>query len=73
VIADLLVRLQGQEPSPLDPAFPERDDKLAEVAALTSALDVAAMTRLPSPSESALAFAPPTLSIASTPAPVSDE
>ena len=25
VIADLLVRLQGQEPSPLDPAFAERD------------------------------------------------
>ena len=39
VIADLLVRLQGQEPSPLDPAFAERDDKLAEVAAVTSALD----------------------------------
>jgi hypothetical protein len=42
VIADVLVRLQGQEPSPLDPAFAERDDKLAEVAALTSALDIAA-------------------------------
>jgi hypothetical protein len=42
MIADLLVRLQGQEPSALDPAFGERDDKLAEVAALTSALDTAA-------------------------------
>jgi hypothetical protein len=52
VIADLLVRLQGQEPSPLDPAFAERDDKLCEVAALTSALDTAARTRLP-PSEPA--------------------
>ena len=48
VIADLLVRLQGQEPSPLDPAFAERD-KLAEVAALTSALDIAARTRLAAP------------------------
>ena len=28
VIVDLLVRLQGQEPSPRDPAFAERDDKL---------------------------------------------
>ncbi len=45
VIADLLVRLQGQEPTPLDPAFAEREDKLAEVAALTSALDLAARTR----------------------------
>jgi hypothetical protein len=51
VIADLLVRLQGQEPSPLDPAFAERDDKLADVAALTSALGVAARTRLAAPSE----------------------
>jgi hypothetical protein len=30
VIADLLVRLQGQEPSPLDPAFAALDDKLAK-------------------------------------------
>jgi hypothetical protein len=58
VIADLLVRLQGQEPSPLDPAFAQRDDRLAEVAALTSALDMAARTRL-APSEPALT-APPT-------------
>ena len=69
VIAGLLVRLQGQEPSPLDPAFTERDDKLAEVAALMSALDIPARTRLASPSEPAAASAPPTLSIASTPAP----
>ena len=55
VIADLLVRLQGQEPSPLDPAFAEGDDKLAEVAALTSALDIAARTGLASPSELAAA------------------
>jgi hypothetical protein len=60
VIADLLVRLQGQEPSRLDPAFAERDDKLAEVAALTSALDIAARTRLATPSEPASADAPPT-------------
>ena len=44
VIADLLVRLQGQQPSPLDPAFAALDDKLAEVAAMTSALDIAART-----------------------------
>ena len=69
VIADLLVRLQGQEPSPLDPAFAERDNKLAEVAALTSALDIEARTRLASPSEPAATSAPPTLSIASAPAP----
>jgi hypothetical protein len=69
VIADLLVRLQGQEPSPLAPAFAERDDKLAEVAALASALDIAARTGLAAPSEPALASASPTLSIASTPAP----
>ena len=69
LIADLLVRLQGQEPSPLDPAFAERDDKLAEVAALMSALDIAARARLASPSELALASASPTLSVASTPAP----
>jgi hypothetical protein len=31
VIVDLLVRLQGQVAPPLDPAFAERDDKLAEV------------------------------------------
>jgi hypothetical protein len=68
VIADLLVRLQGQEPSPLDAAFAERDDKLAEVAALTSALDIAARTRLATPSEP-----PPTLSIASTPPPEANE
>jgi hypothetical protein len=59
----LLVSLQGQESSPLDPAFAERDDKLAEVAALTSAYDIAARTRLSAPSESASADAPPTLSI----------
>jgi hypothetical protein len=53
VIVDLLVRLQGQEPSPLDPAFAERD----EVAALASALDIAARTRLASPSEPASASA----------------
>ena len=64
VIADLLVRLQGQEPLPLDPAFAERDDKLAEVAALTTALDLAARTRLapsgsaPSASSPASAEAP---------------
>jgi hypothetical protein len=46
VIADLLVRRQGQEPSPLDPALAERDDKLAEVAALTSALDIAACSAI---------------------------
>jgi hypothetical protein len=73
VIADLLVRLQGQEPSPLDPAFGERDDRLAEVAALTTALDIAARTRLaapaePAPPEPAPASAPPTSSIASAPA-----
>jgi hypothetical protein len=67
-IADLLVRLQGQEPSPLDAAFAERNDKLAEVAALTSALSIAATTGLASPSEPATASAPPTLSIASAPA-----
>ena len=63
VIADLLVRLQGQEPSPLDPTFAERDDKLAEVAALTSALDMAARTWLapsePAPSASSMASADP--------------
>jgi hypothetical protein len=48
--AHLPLCLQGQEPTPLDPAFAERDDKLAEVAALTSALDIAARTRL-APSE----------------------
>ena len=69
LIADLLVRLQGQEPSPLDPAFAERDDKLDEVAALTSALDIAARTGLAVPSGPASADAPPTLSIASAPAP----
>jgi len=73
VIVDLLVRLQGHEPSPLDPAFTERGDKLAEVAALTSALDIAARTRLAAPSEPASASAPPTLSIASTPAPERNE
>jgi hypothetical protein len=73
VITDLLVRLHGQEPSPLDPAFAERDDKLAEVAALTSALDIAARTRLASTSEPAEASTPPTLSIASTPSPESNE
>ena len=73
MIADLLVRLQGQEPSPLDPAFAERDDKLAEVAALASALDIAARTRLSAPSEPASADAPPTLPIASTPSPESNE
>jgi hypothetical protein len=61
VIADLLVRLQGQEPTPLDPAFAERDDNLAEVAALTSALDAAARTRL--------ARSEPAPSSASTPGP----
>jgi hypothetical protein len=45
VIAGLLARLQGQEPSPLDPAFAERDDKLAEVG---SELDIAPRTRLAS-------------------------
>ena len=70
VIADLLVRRQGQEPSP---AFAERDDKLAEVAALTSALDTAVRTRLAAPSEPASASAPPTLSIASAPAPEPNE
>ena len=64
VIADLLVRLQGQEPSPLDPAFAKRDDKLAEVAALTGALDITGRTRLASPSEPASASVSPTLSIA---------
>jgi hypothetical protein len=73
VIADLLVRLQGQEPSPLDPAFAERDDKLAEVAALTSALDIAARTRLAAPPEPASASAPPVSSIASMPSPESNE
>ena len=73
VIADLLVRLQGQEPSPLDPAFAEGDDKLAEVAAMTTALHIAARTRLAAPSEPASASAPPTLSIASTPAPERNE
>jgi hypothetical protein len=68
VIADLLVRLQGQEPSPLDPAFAERDDRLAEVAALTTALDIAARTRLAASPEPAPASAPPTSSIASAPA-----
>jgi hypothetical protein len=57
VIADLLVRLQGQEPSPLDPAFAERDDKLTEVAALTSALDTAARTKH-APSETAPSASP---------------
>jgi hypothetical protein len=61
VIADLLVRLQRQEPSPLDPAFAERDDNLAEVAALTSALDIAARTWIapsePAPSASFMASA----------------
>jgi hypothetical protein len=51
----------------------ERDDKLAEVAALTSALDLAARTRLASPSGLAAASASPTLSIDSTPAPESNE
>ena len=69
VIADLLMRLKGQGPSPLDPAFAERDDKLAEVAALTSALDIAARTRVAAPSEPASASASQTLSVASTPAP----
>ena len=69
VIADLLVRLQGQEPSPLDPAFAERDDCLAEVAALTSALDIAARTRLASLSEPASPSAPPALPTASASAP----
>ena len=73
VIADLLVRLQGQEPSPLDPAFAEGDDKLAEVAAMTTALHIPARTRLAAPSEPASASAPPTLSIASTPAPERNE
>ena len=73
VIADLLVRLQGQEPSPLDPAFAERDDKLAEVAALTSALDIAARTRVAALSEPAEASAPPTLAIATLSEPESAE
>jgi hypothetical protein len=73
VIAALLVRLRGQEPSPLDPAFAERDDKLAEVAALTSALDIAARTRVAAPSEPASASVLPTLSIASTLAPDPNE
>ena len=73
VIVDLLVRLQGQVAPPLDPAFAERDDKLAEVAALTSALDIAARTRLAAPSDLASASAPPTFSIASTPAPEPNE
>ena len=68
VIAGLLVRLQGQEPSPLDPAFAERDDKLAEVAALTSALDIAARTRLAAPPEPASASV-----LASTPVPEANE
>jgi hypothetical protein len=46
VIANLLVRLHGQEPPPLDPAFAKRADKLAKVAALTSALDIATRTGL---------------------------
>jgi hypothetical protein len=69
MIADLLVRLQGQELSPLDPAFGEGDHRLAEAAALTSALDIAARTRLARPSEPASASASPTLSIASSRAP----
>ena len=69
VIADLLVRLQGQEPSPLDPAFAERDDKLTEVAALTSALDIAARTRVAALSEPAEASEPPTLPMATLSAP----
>ena len=73
VIADLLVRLQGQEPSPLDPAFAERDDKLAEVAALTSALDIAATTKVAAVSEPAEASAPSPLSIAALSEPESDE
>jgi hypothetical protein len=73
VIADLLVRRQGQEPSPLYPAFAERDDKLDEVAALTSALDIAARRRLASPSELAATSASSTLSVASTAVPESNE
>ena len=64
VIADLLVRLQGQEPSPLDPAFAERDAKLAEAAALTSALDIAARSRPPS-------FTPAHATVRPRPAPLS--
>jgi hypothetical protein len=59
VNSDSPVRLQGQEPSPLDPAFAKRDDKLAEVAALTTALDIAARTGLAAPSEPDSASAPP--------------
>jgi hypothetical protein len=73
VIADLLVRLQRQEPSPLDPAFAERDDKLAEVAALTSALGIAARTRVAALYESADASAPSTSSITTLSAPESAE
>jgi hypothetical protein len=41
LVTDLLLKLQGQSPSPLDPAFAKRDVELEKVARMTSTLDEA--------------------------------
>lgn len=41
LITDLLLKLQGQEPTPLDLAFQTRDEKLAKIAGLTGRIEEA--------------------------------
>jgi hypothetical protein len=41
LITDLLLKLQGQEPTPLDPSFQTLDDTLARAAAHTSRIEEA--------------------------------
>jgi hypothetical protein len=41
LITDLLLKLQGQEPTPLDPAFQQRDNGLRAAAGLTGRIEEA--------------------------------